>query len=287
MPALVAPMAFQQIAHEEGEVAMGRGAAAAGTLMCLSTVATSTPADVAAAAPGAPRWLQIYVFRDRAVSDDVIAQALESGFSALVLTADLPVYGIRHRETRTGFESPDHDVPALVAARERGADTEEHHTLGMLESGLEWDYVAELVERWKVPVVVKGLVTAEDADLACQYGASGVVVSNHGGRQLDGAVSTIEALPKIAGVVAGRTEILFDGGIRSGQDVLKALALGANGCMIGRAYLYGLGAMGEAGVRKALDIIANELKVSMSLTGVRNIKDVTPEILYERPRDRG
>ena len=113
------------------------------------------------------------------------------------------------------------------------------------------------------------------------------MVSNHGGRQLDGAPSTIEALPKIANVVAGRTEVLFDGGIRSGQDVLKALALGANGCMIGRAYLYGLGAMGEAGVRKTLDIIANELKVSMSLTGVRNIKDVTPEILYERPRDRG
>jgi 4-hydroxymandelate oxidase len=195
IPVLVAPMAFQQIANEEGEVAMGRGAAAAGTLMCLSTVATSTPADVAAAAPGAPRWLQIYVFRDRAVSDDVIAQALDSGFTALVLTADLPVYGIRHREARLGFESPDEDVPALVAARERGGDTDEHHTLGLLESGLEWDYVSELRERWKVPVIVKGLVTAEDADLACQYGAAGVVVSNHGGRQLDGAIASLEALP--------------------------------------------------------------------------------------------
>jgi L-lactate dehydrogenase (cytochrome) len=135
--------------------------------------------------------------------------------------------------------------------------------------------------------VLKGILDPADARIAADIGADAIVVSNHGGRQLDGAPSTIEALPKIASVVTGRTEVLFDGGIRSGQDVLKALALGANGCMIGRAYLYGLGAMGEAGVRKALDIIANELKVSMSLTGVRNIKDVSPEILYERPRDRG
>src|SRR5262249_27153167 len=219
---LVAPMAFQQIAHEEGEVAMARGAAAAGTLMCLSTVATSTPADVAAAAPGAPRWLQIYVFRGRAVSDDVIEQALEAGFSALVLTADLPVYGIRHRETRTGFESPDDDVPALVAARERGGESDEHHTLGLLESGVEWNYVTELVERWKVPVIVKGLVTAEDAVLACEHGASAVVVSNHGGRQLDGAIATLEALPEVVAAVGERAEVYVDGGVRRGTDVLMA-----------------------------------------------------------------
>src|ERR671911_902872 len=144
MPALVAPMAFQAVAHEEHELAMAQGAAAAGTLMCLSTVATATPSDVAAAAPGAPRWLQIYVFRDREVSDDVVAQALECGFSALVLTADLPVYGIRHRESRLGFEAPEDDVPAIVAARARGGDTTEHHSLELLESGLEWEYVTEL-----------------------------------------------------------------------------------------------------------------------------------------------
>ena len=130
MPALVAPMAFQQIAHEEGEVAMARGAGDAGTLMCVSTVATATPAEIAAAAPGAPRWLQIYVFRDRGVSDEVIEQALEAGFTALVLTADLPVYGIRHREARTGFEAPEDDVPAIVAARARGGEPEGHHSLG-------------------------------------------------------------------------------------------------------------------------------------------------------------
>jgi isopentenyl diphosphate isomerase/L-lactate dehydrogenase-like FMN-dependent dehydrogenase len=154
MPVLVAPMAFQSIAHEEGELAMARGAAAAETLMCLSTVATATPADIAAAAPGSPRWLQIYVFRDREVSDQVIEQALESGFSALVLTADLPVYGIRHREARLGFEAPEDDVPAIVAARARGGAATEHHSLYLLESGLQWDYVTELRERWGVPVIV-------------------------------------------------------------------------------------------------------------------------------------
>jgi len=185
LPALVAPMAMQQIAHEEGEVAMARGASAAETLMCLSTVATATPADVAAAAPNAPRWLQIYVFQDRAVSDDLIAQALENGFSALVLTADLPVYGIRHRETRTGFEPPEEDMPAIVAARARGGDDQEHHSLALLESGLEWDYVTELRERWNVPVIVKGLVTAEDAILACDHGAAGGFARRH--RRLAGS----------------------------------------------------------------------------------------------------
>ena len=275
MPALVAPMAFQQIANEAGEVAMARGAAAAGTLMCLSTVATATPAEVAAAAPGAPRWLQIYVFRDRAVSDDLIAQALENGFTALVLTADLPVYGIRHRETRTGFESPDDDVPALVAARERGTRTDEHHTLELLESGLEWDYVSELVERWKVPVIVKGLVTAEDAVLACEHGASAVVVSNHGGRQLDGAIATLEALPEVFAAVGGRAEIYLDGGVRRGTDVVMALALGARAVLVGRPAMYGLAFGGSKGVGQVLEIFREEIENALALLGCRSPAEVT------------
>jgi L-lactate dehydrogenase (cytochrome) len=155
------------------------------------------------------------------------------------------------------------------------------------DRSLSWRDVEWLRKRWPGKLVLKGILDPADARIAAEIGADAIVVSNHGGRQLDGAPSTIEALPKIANVAAGRIEILFDGGIRSGQDVLKALALGANGCMIGRAYLYGLGAMGEAGVTKALGVIAEELKVSMSLTGVRSVRDVTPDILYARPTDRG
>jgi isopentenyl diphosphate isomerase/L-lactate dehydrogenase-like FMN-dependent dehydrogenase len=276
MPALVAPMAFQQIAHEEGELAMARGAAAGGTLMCVSTVATATPADVAAAAPEAPRWLQIYVFRDRGVSDDVIAQALEAGFSALVLTADLPVYGIRHRETRTGFEAPEDDVPAIVAAHARGGEKEGHHSLGLLESGLEWDYVTELRERWQVPVVVKGLVTAEDADLACQHGAAGVVVSNHGGRQLDGAIASLEALPEVVEVVGDRAEVFLDGGVRRGTDVVMALALGARAVLVGRPALYGLAFGGSKGVEQVLEILREETENALALLGCRSPAEVTP-----------
>ena len=274
MPVLVAPMAFQAIAHEEGEVAMARGAAAAGTLMCLSTVATSTPADVAAAAPDAPRWLQIYVFRDREVSDEVIAQALEAGFSALVLTADLPVYGIRHREARLGFEVPEETVPAIAAARAL-RESAEHHALSLLDSGLQWDYVGELRERWNVPVVVKGLVTAEDAELACEHGASAVVVSNHGGRQLDGAIASLEALPEVVDAVGDRAEVYLDGGVRRGSDVVMALALGARAVLVGRPALYGLAFGGDKGVAQVLEILRDETENALALLGCRSPDDVT------------
>jgi len=275
MPVLVAPMAFHQIAHEEGELATAKGAAAAGTLMCVSTVATATPQDIAEAAPGAPRWLQIYVFQDRGVSDGVIEQALEAGFSALVLTADLPVYGIRHRESRTGFEAPEDDVPAIVTARERGGEKEEHHSLGLLESGLEWDYVAELVERWKVPVLVKGLVTAEDAVLACEHGASGVVVSNHGGRQLDGAIASLEALPEVVAAVGDRAEVYLDGGVRRGSDVAMALALGARAVLVGRPVMYGLALGGAKGVEQVLEILREETENALALLGCRSPAEVS------------
>jgi isopentenyl diphosphate isomerase/L-lactate dehydrogenase-like FMN-dependent dehydrogenase len=274
MPALVAPMAFQAIAHEEGEVAMARGAAAAQTVMCLSTVATSTPADVAVAAPEAPRWLQIYVFRDREVSDDVISQALEAGFSALVLTADLPVYGIRHREVRLGFEPPEENVPAIAAARALRAGPE-HHALELLESGLQWDYVTELRERWKVPVVVKGLVTAEDAILACEHGASAVVVSNHGGRQLDGTIASLDALPDIVDAVGNRAEVYLDGGVRRGSDIVMALALGARAVLVGRPALYGLAFGGSKGVEQVLEILRDETENALALLGCRSPEEVT------------
>ncbi len=274
MPALVAPMAYQAIAHEDHELGMARGAAAAGTLMCLSTVATATPVDVAAAAPEGARWLQIYVFRDREVSDEVIAQALEAGFSALVLTADLPVYGIRHREARLGFDAPDDDVPAIAIARARGGE-EHDHTLGMLESGLQWDYVTELRERWGVPVIVKGLVTAEDATLACQHGASAVVVSNHGGRQLDGTIASLDALPEVVEAVGDRAEVYLDGGVRTGPDVAMALALGARAVLVGRPAMYGLAFGGGKGVQQVLEILRDEIENTLALLGCRSPAEVT------------
>ena len=275
MPVLVAPMAFQQIAHEEGEVATARGAASAGTLMCVSTVATAAPGEIAAAAPGAPRWLQIYVFRDREVSDHVIEQALDAGYTALVLTADLPVYGIRHREVRFGFAAPEDDVPALVEARARGGEPEGHHSLGLLDSGLEWQYVSDLCERWGVPVVVKGLVTAEDAILACEHGASGVVVSNHGGRQLDGAIASLEALPEVVEAVGDRVEVYVDGGVRRGPDVVMALALGARAVLVGRPVFWGLGFGGDVGVGQVLGILQEETENALALLGCRSPAEVT------------
>lgn len=275
MPVLVAPMAFQQIAHEEGELATARGAASAGTLMCVSTVATATPGEIASAAPDAPRWLQIYVFRDREVSDHVIEQALEAGYTALVLTADLPVYGIRHREARAGFAAPEDDVPAIVEAHNRGGEREGHHSLGLLESGLEWQYVSDLCERWGVPVVVKGLVTAEDARLACEHGASGVVVSNHGGRQLDGAIASLEALPEVVEAVGDRIEVYVDGGVRHGPDVVMALALGARAVLVGRPAMWGLGFGGDVGVGRVLGILRDETENALALLGCRSPAEVT------------
>jgi isopentenyl diphosphate isomerase/L-lactate dehydrogenase-like FMN-dependent dehydrogenase len=243
--------------------------------MCVSTVATATPGEIALAAPDAPRWLQIYVFRDREVSDHVIAQALEAGYTALVLTADLPVYGIRHREARTGFEAPEDDVPAIVEARARGGEREGHHSLGLLDSGLEWEYVRDLCERWGVPVIVKGLVTAEDAVRACEHGASGVVVSNHGGRQLDGAIASLEALPEVVEAVGDRAEVYLDGGVRRGPDVVMALALGARAVFVGRPVMWGLGFGGAEGVGQVLEIFREETENALALLGCRSPAEVT------------
>jgi isopentenyl diphosphate isomerase/L-lactate dehydrogenase-like FMN-dependent dehydrogenase len=275
MPILVAPTAFQLLAHEERELGTARGAAAAGTIMCLSTLATATPAEVAAAAPDAPRWLQIYVFRDRAVTDDVVAQAVEAGFSALVLTADLPVVGIRERELRAdwGERFPEGEVPAFVAARTRLGTGEQAFRL--LDDSVSWGYVAELRERYGMPVVVKGLVTAEDARLACEHGASGIVVSNHGGRQLDGSVASVEALPEVVDAAGDEAEIYLDGGVRRGSDVVTALGLGARAVLVGRPILHGLALGGAAGVQRVLEILRDETENALALLGCRSPAEVT------------
>lgn len=281
LPVLVAPTAFQLLVHPERELATARGTAAAGTIMCVSTVATASPTEVAAAAPGAPRWFQLYVFRDRSVTDDVVAEAIESGCSALILTVDLPVVGLREREHRASWSAPEEHVPPFVLARERGADLDD--PLALIDPSLDWDFLGNLCARMSVPVVVKGILSAEDAALACEHGAAAIVVSNHGGRQLDGAPAALDALPELVEAVAGRAEVYVDGGIRRGTDVLTALALGADATLVGRPVLHGLALDGEQGVRRVLDILRTELENALALLGCRSPAEVTSSHVQPGP----
>jgi 4-hydroxymandelate oxidase len=262
LPVLIGPLALQRMAHAEGELATARAAAAAGTIMCLSTAATARPAEVAAAAPGAPRWFQVYVFRDRGITEDLVAEAVESGYEALVLTVDAPFLGRRERDIRIDFKIPEGLTPA-------GNIFTEGFDLALSWRDIEW------LAGYGLPVVVKGLITAEDARLACEHGAAAVVVSNHGGRQLDGVSGTVDALEEVVDAVEGRIEVLLDGGIRRGTDVLKALALGARAVLIGRAMVWGLAVAGEAGVADVLRLLRAEIELGLALLGCRSPAEVT------------
>jgi isopentenyl diphosphate isomerase/L-lactate dehydrogenase-like FMN-dependent dehydrogenase len=278
MPLLVAPFAFQRMAHPDGESGTARAAAAAGTIMCLSTLATSAPAEVAAAAPAGHRWFQLYVFRDRGVARDLVRQAVEAGFEAIVLTVDAPFLGRRERDLRTGFAMPPEvTIPSLG----RGGGTP-HELLGQIDPTLSWDDLEELASYSSLPLVVKGILTEEDARLACEHGAAAVVVSNHGGRQLDGVPATLDALPEVVEVVEGRLEVLVDGGVRRGTDVVKALALGARAVLAGRAVLWALAADGERGVRCVLELLREEIRLALALTGCPSPAAVTREHVKRR-----
>jgi isopentenyl diphosphate isomerase/L-lactate dehydrogenase-like FMN-dependent dehydrogenase len=253
MPLLVAPVAYQGLVDPEGEVAMARAAAAAATVMCLSTLATKRPRDVAAAAGGGRRWFQLYCFKDEGITRALTDEAIESGFEAIVVTVDAPRGGNRERDLRTGFRVPEGlGVPSVEAAlgSDRAVTIEE--TFGLMDPCLSWSYLEDFASECDVPVLVKGVLTAEDAALAVEHGAAGVVVSNHGGRQLDRVMATAEALPETVDAVEGRGVVLVDGGIRRGVDVAIALALGADAVLVGRAALWGLAAGGEAGARRVL-----------------------------------
>jgi len=265
-PILVAPTAYHRLAHPDGEEATARGAAAAGAIFCLSSLATARPADVAAAAPDGTRWFQLYVFRDREVSYELLDSAIENGYEAIVVTVDLPVLGIRERDVRSQYVIPD----ALVS---RGA-MREHGALSLLQIGelidptLTWTDVEEFASRCDLPVLVKGVLTPEDARLAAEHGATGVVVSNHGGRQLDTVPAGADALPGVVEAVGDRLDVIVDGGIRRGTDVLKALALGARAVMVGRPVIWGLAVDGEAGVRTVLELLLEEFDIALALSGV-------------------
>lgn len=272
-PVVVAPVAYQRMAHPGGEEALARAAAAAGSAFCLSTFSTASTDEVAAAAPDCTRFLQVYVFRDHGVTDELIAQALAAGFSAVFLTVDLPVVGSRDRERRIHWTFSDESLPAVQYAIGRGVTG---GSLGMLDPALDWGYLERLAASVPVPVVVKGVLEPEDAVLAADHGAAGIVVSNHGGRQLDGTMPSLEALPGIVESVGDRLEVLFDGGIRRGSDVATALALGAHSVLAGRMPLWGLAARGEAGAREVLELLREELAVSLHLMGCRSVTELTP-----------
>jgi isopentenyl diphosphate isomerase/L-lactate dehydrogenase-like FMN-dependent dehydrogenase len=268
MPLLVAPIALQKMAHPDGEAGMARAAAAAGTVMTVSTIATSSPAEVAAAAPGAPLWFQVYCFRDRAVTRHLVDQAVDSGFRALVVTVDAPRAGRRERDVRSRFAvPPEIDMPAVTAAMGGRAEITPQEFFGLVDPSLTWDGFADIARESSLPVLVKGVQTAEDARLAVEHGAAGVIVSNHGGRQLDGVAASIDVLPEVVEAVGDRVEVLVDGGIRRGTDVLVALALGASAVLAGRGPLWGLVAGGEDGARRVLELLRSEIELGLGLLG--------------------
>jgi isopentenyl diphosphate isomerase/L-lactate dehydrogenase-like FMN-dependent dehydrogenase len=284
MPILVAPVAYQRLVDPEGEIGMARAAAAAGTAMCLSTLATTLPSELAAAVPEGRRWFQLYCFKDEAVTRALMDEAVESGFEAIVVTVDAPPGGNRERDRRTGFRIPENlGVPAVAAALgvERALTIEQ--TFALMNPALGWSDLEKLAAESRLPVLVKGLLTAEDAELAVAHGAAGVVVSNHGGRQLDRALATGDALPEVVDAVAGSATVLVDGGIRRGVDVAVALALGADAVLVGRAPLWGLAAAGSEGAERVLGLLRDELALALALCGCASPAELTRNHVRRAP----
>jgi L-lactate dehydrogenase (cytochrome) len=306
MPVALAPVGLTGFQHGNGEILAARAAASFGVPYTLSTMSICSIEDVAEATK-VPFWFQLYVMRDRGFVRSLIDRAKHAGCSALVLTADLQILGQRHKDIKNGLSTPPKPTLrnllsilghprwafSMLGAKRRHFGNIVGHVQGVTDAGslsewtakqfdpaLSWSDVAWIKEAWGGPLIIKGILTAEDALLAAKAGADAIVISNHGGRQLDGAPATIDVLPVIREAVIDQAELWLDGGIRTGQDVLRALALGANATMIGRAYIYGLGAAGESGVLRALEIIRNELDLSMAFCGRTDVNDIDESILW-------
>jgi 4-hydroxymandelate oxidase len=276
LPVLLAPLALQGLAHPGGERAAARAAARSGTVTCLSTLANVSPRELAADVPEAQRWFQLYCYRDGAVTRALVEEAAASGFSAIVLTVDAPVVAKRERDLRSGFSiTPDISVPSLAAALGGRVAGRTEDLFAAVSPGVTWRDFEHLCATAGLPVVVKGLLTAEDAVLACEHGAAAVVVSNHGGRQLDGVAPTADVLEEVVDAVSGRIEVLVDGGIRRGTDIVRALALGARAVLVGRPALWGLAAGGEDGIVHVLELLRAELEVALALCGCQAPAAVT------------
>jgi 4-hydroxymandelate oxidase len=282
-PLIVAPTALHRMAHDEGEVATARGAGACGVPMVLSSLSTCTIEAVAAAAR-APLWMQIYISQDRGFTRALAQRAEAAGCRALMVTVDTPVWGVRERDIHNGFRVPD---GMRMANLERPGQPTGHSGRGIGESlgwtidaSLTWKDLEMLRGAVKVPVLVKGVLRGDDAAKAIEHGAAGVVVSNHGGRQLDGAVATATALPDVVQSVAGRVPVIVDGGIRRGIDIMRALALGATAVQVGRPVLWGLAAGGADGVERVLRILMEEFSLAMALAGCARTADVGLDLLH-------
>ncbi len=274
LPVLVAPTAFLRLADPEGERSVARAAAAAGTVVTLATLSSVTPAELAEAAPDARRWFQLYWSRDRGFTRGLVEAVVEAGFEALVLTVDLPVPGRRERDLRAGFALPE-DLPLPNIPFRVQGEGFQTALLEAVDDTLTWRDLEWLRSVCPLPIVVKGILTAEDALLAAEHGAVAVVVSNHGGRQLDGVPAALDVLPEVVEAVGERVEVLLDGGVRRGTDVLKALALGARATLSGRAILWGLAAGGEEGAGQVLALLRDEIELGLKLLGCPSPADVT------------
>lgn len=307
VPLVLAPIGLCGMQHANGEILAARAAAEAGIPFTLSTMSVCSIEDVATET-NKPFWFQLYVMKDREFIRNLIARAAAAKCSALVLTVDLQILAQRHRDIKNGLSVPPKmkfenivDIMTkpgwafkILGTKRRSFGNLVGHVKGLTDAGslgawtaeqfdpaLNWEDVKWIRNLWKGKLIIKGIMETSDARLAIEHGADGIVVSNHGGRQLDGAPSSISALPKIVDAVGHRTEILFDGGIRSGQDLMRALALGAKGALIGRAFVYGLGAGGQEGVKATIDCIRKELDMTMALCGVNSIKEIDKRVLAE------
>jgi len=285
LPVLVAPTAFHKLAHKDGELASVRAAGDAGTAFVLSTLSTTSVEDVVAAA-SCPVWFQLYVYKDRGATEALVRRVEAAGCKALVLTVDAPLLGRRERDVRNRFALP----PGLAIENMHGAGygdvTQPIAESGLaayfaelLDPALTWDAIDWLRSLTKLPVLVKGIVRADDAKRAVEVGAAGIVVSNHGGRQLDASPATIDVLGRCVDAVGGRAEVLLDGGVRRGTDIIKALALGARAVLVGRPVLWGLAAAGRAGVAAALGVLRRELDLAMALCGCPDVASITRDLV--------
>jgi isopentenyl diphosphate isomerase/L-lactate dehydrogenase-like FMN-dependent dehydrogenase len=285
LPVLIAPAAGHKLCCPDGEIATAKASQAAGTIMVLSTLSTVRMEEVAEVG-NAPKWFQLYVYQDREVTRQLVQRAEAAGYKALCLTVDVPVIGNRERDLRNVFSFPKEypfanfigmgleNMPVGVTGSPLGA-----YVTSKWDSSVSWRDFDWFRSITKLPIVLKGILTAEDARLAVEHGASGIIVSNHGGRQLDGAMSGISALPEVVEAVEGRIEVLVDGGVRRGTDVLKALALGARAVLVGRPYMFALAIAGEAGVRAVLETLRQELVTAMALTGRPTIADIDRSVV--------